>query len=341
MTNTTQSIVKTEDKTLTEFVPFGAQDKIKLSVAMVQNLIAVKTRSGKTCSQNEALKFIAMCVARKLNPFEADAFLIGYDGKDGPTFSLITAHQAFLKRAELNAEYDGMESGVIMEIDGKIVEEQGDFYSEGEKVLGGWAKVHFKNRKIPIYRRVRLARFQKAFGIWQDDPAGMIVKCAEADALRSSFPTMLGGLYLREEVGPSEPSKTTTPIFSSPEPEVGIQEAEVVPEKAPEPPQEAPVASTARPEPPKAVKTPPAVKTAPEALKRPTGVPPQNVRVVKLREKIADAGLTVEKVIDFMINLGTVESNTASIEAVYDKHPEVFSMLEEQFDDIVERIQNP
>jgi hypothetical protein len=28
----------------------------------------------------------------------------------------------------------------------------------------------------------------------------MIVKCAEADALRSSFPTMLGGLYMREEV---------------------------------------------------------------------------------------------------------------------------------------------
>ena len=259
------------------------------------------------------------CLARRSNPLEGDSFLIGYDGKDGPTFSLITAHQAFLKRAELNPEYDGMESGVIVEQDGKLAELEGDFYSDGQIVKGGWARVHFKNRKIPMYKRVRLARFQKAFGVWQDDPGGMITKCAEADALRSSFPTMLGGLYLREEVAPSEPSKTTTPIFSSPEPEAGIQEAEVVPEKAPEPPQEAPVASTARPEPPKSVKTPPAVKTAPEALKRPTGVPPQNVRVVKLREKIADAGLTVEKVLDFMINLGTVESNTASIEAVYDK----------------------
>ena len=210
--------------------------------------------------------------------------------------------------------------------------------SDGQIVKGGWAKVFFKNRKQAMYKRVRLQRFQKAFGIWQDDPAGMIVKCAEADALRSSFPTMLGGLYLREEVAPSEPSKTTTPIFSSPEPEAGIQEAEVVPEKAPEPPQEAPVASTARPEPPKSVKTPPAVKTAPEALKRPTGVPPQNVRVVKLREKIADAGLTVEKVLDFIINLGTVESNTASIEAVYAQSPEVFQMLEEQSEDIFNRI---
>lgn len=331
-------IVKTEDKSITEYVPFGAQDKIKLSISIVQNLIAVKTRSGKTCSQNDALKFIAMCLARRLNPLEGDSFLIGYDGKDGPTFSLITAHQAFLKRAELNPEYDGMTSGVIVEDGGKLLELEGDFYSDGQIVKGGWAKVFFKNRKQAMYKRVRLQRFQKAFGIWQDDPAGMIVKCAEADALRSSFPTMLGGLYLREEVAPSEPSKTTTPIFSSPEPEAGIQEAEVVPEKAPEPPQEAPVASTARPEPPKSVKTPPAVKTASEALKRPTGVPPQNVRVVKLREKIADAGLTVEKVLDFIINLGTVESNTASIEAVYAQSPEVFQMLEEQSEDIFSRI---
>jgi phage recombination protein Bet len=332
-------IVKSEDKTLTEYIPFGASDKIKLSVAMVQNLIAVKTRSGKTCSQNDALKFIAMCVARKLNPWEGDAFLIGYDSRDGvATFSLITAHQAFLKRAELNAEYDGMASGVIVQDDNKLLELEGDFYSKGQIVVGGWCKVFFKNRKIPMYKRIRLERFQKTFGLWLDDAPGMCVKCAEADALRSSFPTMLGGLYLKEEISNEQPAKTTTPIFSSLEPEPGIQEAEVVAERPPEPPQEAPSSPPARPEPPKAVKTPAPVKTAPEAAKKPTGVPPQNLRVKAMREKIADAGLTVEKVLDFMINLGTIESNTSSIEAVYDKHPEVFSMLEEQSEDIFNRI---
>ena len=183
--------------------------------------------------------------------------------------------------------------------------------------------------------------------LWITKREEMAIKTVEKSLLNHYGPksiqmkkaiVMDGGAIIDADTGElnyidnTEAPKVTSPQFS---------EAEVVPEKAPEPPQEAPVASTARPEPSKAVKTPPAVKTAPEALKRPTGVPPQNVRVVKLREKIADAGLTVEKVIDFMINLGTVESNTASIEAVYDKHPEVFSMLEEQFDDIVERIQNP
>ena len=107
-----------------------------------QNLVAVKTRTGVTCSDNEAIKFMMMCQARRLNPFEGDAYLIGYDGRDGATFSLITAHQAFLKRAELNPEYDGMQSGVIINTeDGQIKEHEGDFYMTGETVIGGWAKV--------------------------------------------------------------------------------------------------------------------------------------------------------------------------------------------------------
>ena len=184
-----------------EFVPYGATDRIKLSVPVVQKLIAVRTRSGQTCSDRDAMRFMMMCQAQRLNPFAGDAFLIGYDGKDGPQFSLITAHQAFLKRAELHPEYDGMRSGIIVQNeDGTITDLEGDFFLPGQQVMGGWASVHFKNRKVQTTRRIRLARFQKSFGVWQDDAAGMICKCAEADALRSSFPTLLGGLFLRDEI---------------------------------------------------------------------------------------------------------------------------------------------
>lgn len=215
---------ETKSEVMVEFVPFGAEDKVKLSVAMVQNLIAVKTKSGKTCSSNDALKFIAKCVAKRLNPYEEDCFLIGYDGKDGPTFSFITAHQAFLKRAELHPEYAGMESGVIANRDEHIVDLEGDFYMEGDEILGGWATVFFKTRPHPMKKRVRLKRFQKSFGIWQEDPAGMIVKCAEADALRSSFPTMCGGMYLREEMEVNTNTTIATPIFKEPEPPKSAKE---------------------------------------------------------------------------------------------------------------------
>lgn len=219
MSETPTAVTKVE-KDLTEFQPFGAEDKVKLSIAIVRDMIEVKTKSGASCSNADALKFIAMCKAKRLNPFEGDAFLIGYDTKDGPRFSLITAHQTYLKRAELHPEFDGMESGVIIKFgDGTMLERQGDYYEGGETVVGGWAKVHFKTRKFPMYKRVRMERFKKPFGIWLDDAAGMIVKCAEADALRSAFPTMLGGLYMREELDApdvDDKPKVSSPIFDTP-----------------------------------------------------------------------------------------------------------------------------
>ena len=195
-----------KDERLVEFVPVGCTDKIKLSVKIVQNLIAVPTRSGKTCSERDALKFIMLCAARKLNPFEGDAFLVGYDGANGPEFSLISSHQALLKRAELHPEFDGMESGVIVK-DGEMLRDlEGDFHTEDQELLGGWAKVFFKNRKHPSTDRVPLRNFVKTTKdgtptkFWKENPSGMICKVAEASALRKAFPTMCGGLYLREEI---------------------------------------------------------------------------------------------------------------------------------------------
>ena len=71
-----EAVIKNEDKGV-EFIPHGSQDKVKLTIAMVRNLIAVKTKSGKTCSDQDAIKFMMMCQARRLNPFEGDAFLAG------------------------------------------------------------------------------------------------------------------------------------------------------------------------------------------------------------------------------------------------------------------------
>jgi phage recombination protein Bet len=141
-----------------------------------------------------------LCQAQRLNPFAGDAFLVGYDSNNGPSFSLITAHQAFLKRAETCKDFEGMESGIIIQQeDGVILEREGDFHLEDENIVGGWARVHRTGRKA-TYRRIRMSRFNKGFAQWKEDAAGMIVKCAEADALRSTFPSLLGGLYLQSEM---------------------------------------------------------------------------------------------------------------------------------------------
>jgi phage recombination protein Bet len=153
--------------------------------------------------KDDCIRFIMLCKSRHLNPFEGDAYFLGYDGREGTTWSLITAHQAFLKRAEAHPDFDGMESGVLVFKKGKpndLIQREGDFLFDDDILVGGWATVHFKNRTYPIKRRVNLKTFRKPFGRWNDDPAGMICKCAEADALRSSFPSMLGGCYTEEEM---------------------------------------------------------------------------------------------------------------------------------------------
>lgn len=232
-----EAVTVNKERAVTEYEPLGSKDKIKLHVGIVQNLIAVKTKSGKTCSETDAIKFIAMCQAKRINPLEGDAYLIGYDGRDGATFTLVTAHQTYLKRAELHPEFDGMESGVIVrdkELT-RLMDLPGDFYMDTQELVGAWATVHFKTRKHPMSKRLKLSTFRKPFGVWNDNPGGMIVKCAEADALRSAFPTMLGGLYLREELSdiPSDNGAKAyaKPLFQSPPANGG---AEALPEPTPE-----------------------------------------------------------------------------------------------------------
>lgn len=213
------------------FVPFGGvpEDSIRLSVGLIKSFIANRTKTGGVPSDEQCTKFVMLCKARRLNPWEGDAFLIGFDGKDGPEFSLVTAHQAFLKRAEVHPEFDGMESGVIVRtLKGEILELQGDFRLPEHTLIGGWAKVHFKTRKFPMYKRARLATFDKGYSRWKADPEGMIVKCVEADALRSAFPTMMGGMYLREEIEVESTVQPSRPSRLVPPPQKSVEDFNVV-----------------------------------------------------------------------------------------------------------------
>lgn len=219
MNNQTTALAKSEPKFI-EYTPFGAADKIKLSVEIVKRFVCIPTKSGKTCDDAQATKFMMLCQTQRLNPFAGDCFLAGYDGKNGAVFSMITAHVAFIKRAESSADYEGMESGIILvDTEGKVTEREGDFHLHDESCVGGWARVFRKGRK-PTCRRLSIAAMIPAYEtpFWSDaKKAGQIVKCAEADALRATFPTLLGGLYTPGEssAGAIEVSSSVSPETSS------------------------------------------------------------------------------------------------------------------------------
>lgn len=184
-----------------EFTPFMGKEVIKLSVGIVRQFVATPTKNGCHPTDRDIVKFIMLCKACGLNPFEGDAYLVGYDNRDAPpTFSLITAHVAFLKRAEVHCEYEGMESGVIvLDVDKNVVRRTGSFFLESDSLVGGWAIVYKKGKK-PTEKTVRLKTFNTGFARWKADPEGMIAKVAEAHALRSAFPSTFGGMYLEGEI---------------------------------------------------------------------------------------------------------------------------------------------
>lgn len=218
-----EMLLEKDVKTQVWFEPYGSNDEIKLSVPLIRRYIAVPARDRETRqeiqpSDEQCVKFLMLCKARKLNPFEGDAFMIPFWDKslNAHNWSLITAHSAFLKRAELHKAYDGMESGVIVQDkDGNVIERKGDFRLDTDKLLGGWAIVFHKDKTHPKISKVRLSTYVKPFGVWMQDPEGMICKVAEAQGLRDSFPTMIGGMFLREEMG-TDDNHTTTPEVKRP-----------------------------------------------------------------------------------------------------------------------------
>lgn len=197
---------KQEDRSVV-YVPLGEKSEVKLTVAIVQKFLVVPTRSGHYPTDQDVMKFIMLCKARELNPWVGDAYLIGYDSKDGPQFSLITSVQALFKRAENHPEFDGLESGVIVRAKGSkdhppgpVEYREGDFFLDDEELLGGWARVYRKDREKPFFEAVKLSTFKRNTRIWDSNTEGMLSKTAESGALRKAFPNQLGGLYLREEI---------------------------------------------------------------------------------------------------------------------------------------------
>lgn len=199
--HTTQELSSAVQVKEVEYTPLGESIPIKISIAQLKMAGIVRpTRKGVMPDDGTILTFMLRCRAQGLNPFAGDAFLIGFDSADGQEFSLLTAIQSLYKRAELSGQYDGMESGVIVESSDELHDLEGDFVPKGTTLRGAWAKCYRKDQSRPTKERINLEPFKKSTSLWHSNPQGQIVKCAEASVLRRAFPTTCGGLFIADEM---------------------------------------------------------------------------------------------------------------------------------------------
>ena len=187
-------------------------NEIKLTPSIVQSYIV---GDGGTITMPEFKFFTELCKARKLNPFLKEAYCIKFGNQPA---QIVVGKDAVLKRAILNPAYNGMESGVIIQVKetGEIIERKGTFYLKAEEnLVGGWACVYRKNWEHPTYCSVafdEVAQTRKDGTLnsnWQGKGATMVEKVAKVRALRETFIEDLGGMYEAEEMGVELPKENT------------------------------------------------------------------------------------------------------------------------------------
>lgn len=182
----------------------------------VRNLIC------QNADQKEVSLFLQLCKSQRLNPFVKDAYLVKYGSNPA---QMITNYQVFNRRACRNENYAGIENGVVVLRNGEIVHKDGSavYKAAGETLLGGWAKVYFKDNRKPAYAEVALDDYSTGKSNWQKMPGVMIEKCAKAAAWRLAFPDDFQGMYVSEEMQQAQPQQVeshteTAQTFADPAP---------------------------------------------------------------------------------------------------------------------------
>ena len=177
-------------------------ETVKLSPSIIKNYLV--NGNGNVTDQEVAM-FLNLCRFQHLNPFLKEAYLIKFGNQPA---TIVTGKDAITKRAMRNPKFAGQQAGVVIFHDetGELEYRNGSLYMEGEKIVGGWAKVYVKGYEVPIEAVVS---YQEYVGTnkqgevnsqWSKKPATMIRKVALVQALREAFPEDLGGMYASEEM---------------------------------------------------------------------------------------------------------------------------------------------
>lgn len=162
-----------------------------------------------SANDKEIAMFLELCRAQNLNPFIKDAYLVKYGSAPA---TIITGKEVFTKRAAKNKSYQGFEAGITVQRGNSIERRDGSAVFDGEKLLGGWARVHVDG-KHPFFDEVAFSEYSSGKSNWATKPGTMIRKVALVHALREAFPDDFQGLYSAEEMSqdtPQEPQEQSS-----------------------------------------------------------------------------------------------------------------------------------
>lgn len=143
-------------------------------IALIKNIAAPK------CTDDEFKLLLYQAKTYNLDPLLKQIWAVKYSS-DRPA-SIFAGRDGFLAIAHRSGAFDGMESG---------------YRKEGTEVIG-WAKVYRKDMTHPFCVEVSMKEYNRNQGTWLTHGITMIVKVAEAQALRKAF--QISGIYSPDEM---------------------------------------------------------------------------------------------------------------------------------------------
>ena len=163
---------------------------------------------NKGLNEQQTKQFLAVAGTFGLNPWKREVYAVTFKNKDGSTdMSIVTGYETYIKRAELNPNYDGFE------IQFKGGFKRGKVTKSGKN--GSWqvdalvpdgevsciCTVYRKDRAHPTREEVFFDEYDQGNSMWQNKPRTMLKKVAIVSAFRKAFPFDFGGMpYTNDEL---------------------------------------------------------------------------------------------------------------------------------------------
>lgn len=163
---------------------------------------------NKGLNEQQTKQFLAVAGTFGLNPWKREVYAVTFKNKDGSTdMSIVTGYETYIKRAELNPNYDGFE----IEFKGGF--KRGKVTKSGKN--GSWqvdalvpdgevsciCTVYRKDRAHPTREEVFFDEYNKGNDMWIQKPRTMLKKVAIVSAFRKAFPFDFGGMpYTNDEL---------------------------------------------------------------------------------------------------------------------------------------------
>ena len=162
-------------------------------------------------NDEELQMFLHLASKYQLDPFAKELFFIQVPTKNGNRNTIMTSRDGYLSIAERNPHYKGIVSDAVYANDkfikGQEVQHTYSLNNRGE-LAGAYALVYRDDRIAPIYFFAPIKDYYKESQVWRQYPHAMIVKVAEAMALKRAF--SISGLVTQEEI--QNEKDTTTEI---------------------------------------------------------------------------------------------------------------------------------